>query len=1059
MARLRPPAPGGTAAPVLDSSQQAVVDHGRHAGAGPLLVLAGPGTGKTTTLVELVADRVRDGLAAQDILVLTFGRKASRDIGSRIARRIPAAGVVDVLTFHAYCYALVRSASAPEDFADPIRLLTAPEQEWRLAEVLLGATEMQRVQWPEELAEALRTRGVARELADFLSAARSHGLDPDTLRLLAERRGEPVWRSVADLWVEYDAVLSLAREADYAGLVDDALGVLDRAERAGTLAARQPRLLVVDEYQDTDPAQTELLSRLVGPHTELVAVGDPDQSIYAFRGADVRGVFDFADRFGTSARPAATLALRRTRRFGPALLAASRDVIASLGLAGSLSAEQFTAFRHPEASPELDGRIDVRTFSDARAEADQVAATLRSAHVEQGLDYDRMAVLVRGRAALAGLERALRAAGVPVEIAGDEIPLAEQPAVRALLLAARCALAVSQGRALLPEEAEALLLGPLGRLDPGELRTLARTLRRHEAEQTGQLRASAELLGEYLVDPVAMAELAPPTAARLAVVLRAAAERVGRDEPAEQVLWALWDGTSWPRRLSEAAGHGDDAAHRDLDALVALFDDAARSEERGSRATLLAYLDALQAQQIPGDSLAERGTRGSAVRLMTAHRSKGLEWDLVVVAGVQDGVWPATRASHSLLRAERLDPRGDGRAPSFGALLAEERRLFYVAVTRARRHLVVTAVQSMASDGDQPSRFHEQLRPFATDAVPDEAPVVEGRPARPVSLRGVVTELRRLAESGATEAVRATAAARLADVVDLVPAAHPSRWWGVADVTRSEVPVRPVDAPLELSGTAVDGITGCALRWFLSREAKGERGTSGAQGFGLAVHVLAAELIDDPAVDTETLVSHLDAVWHRLDFDTDWIAASERAEATDAVRRLVRWHRDRGDRVTLGAECEFTVEVPVGDDLVRLRGSMDRVEVDAEGRLHVVDFKTGAGKPTGAELATHAQLGVYQLAVAHGGFPESDRSGGAELVHLRQELAREPGQPVVQRQPPPEPDRPFFAVDLLRRSRDTVREERFHATTNARCATCAFRRCCPAVEGQATVGPEAGEGA
>ena len=1057
-ARLRPPAHGGPVAADLDTSQRAVLEHGRQLGAGPLLVLAGPGTGKTTTLVELVAERVAAGLAPEDVLVLTFGRKASRDIRSRIARRTPAGGVVDVMTFHAYCYGLVRSASSPEDFADPIRLLTAPEQEWRLAEVLLGATEMHRVQWPEELAAALRTRGVARELADFLSTARSHGLDPHTLRILAERRGEDVWRSVADLWVEYDQVLSLAREADYAGLVDDALGVLDDAEDDGSLAHRQPRLLVVDEYQDTDPAQVALLRQLVGPHTELVAVGDPDQSIYAFRGADVRGIWGFADTFGTAARPARTLALRQTRRFGPALLEASRAVIAPLGLTGSLSAEEFAAFRAPQPSPDLDGRIEVRTFSDVRAEADQIAATLRSAHVEDGLDYDQMAVLVRGRAALAPLERALRSSGVPVEIAGDEIPLAEQPAVRALLLAARCSQAIADGRDLLPEEAEALLLGPLGRIDPGGLRSLARALRRHEAEETGVLRSSTELVAEYLVDPVALEAMAPPSAVRLAQVLRRAAGLIARDEPAEQVLWTLWDGTAWPRRLSDAAGSGDDAAHRDLDAMVALFDDAARSEERGSRATLRAYLDALQAQQIPADTLAERGTRGSAVRLMTAHRSKGLEWDLVVVAGVQDGVWPATRASHSLLRSERLDPRGDGRAPSFGAVLAEERRLFYVAITRARTRLVVTAVQSMASDGDQPSRFHEQIRPFASDGTGAAAePVIEGRPARPVSLRGVVTELRRMAENGASAAVRAGAAAQLAQVVDLVPAASPDRWWGTADLTRSEVPVRAVDQPLDLSGTAIDGITTCALRWFMSREAKGERGTSGAQGFGLAVHVLAAELADDPTLDADTLVAHLDSVWHRLDFDTAWIAASERAEATDAVKRLVRWHRDRGDRTTLGAEMEFVVEVPVGDDVVRLRGSMDRVEVDAEGRLHIVDFKTGASKPSAADLAQHPQLGVYQIAVGHAGFEAGDRSGGAELVHLRQELSAAPGHPTVQRQAPPDPEVPFFAYDLLRQSRDVVRHETFDATVNSYCARCAFRRCCPAVEGQPTVGPEAGE--
>jgi superfamily I DNA/RNA helicase/RecB family exonuclease len=956
------------------------------------------------------------------------------------------------MTFHSYCYALVRASSSPEDFADPVRLLSAPEQEWRIAEVLLGATEMRRVAWPVELQPALRTRGFTREIADFIGRARSFGLDPTGLHELADVRSEPAWHSVADLWSEYDQVLSLARETDYSGLIDDALALEN---------VPQPRLVVVDEYQDTDPAQVALLRRLVGPSTDLVAVGDPDQSIYAFRGADVHGVWDFADHFGTAARPASTLALRQTRRFGPRLLDASRAVIDRLGLSGSLSAEQFAAFRRPRPADDDAGEIDVLTFTDPGAEAEHIATLLRRAALEEGVPYDQMAVLVRtGRDSLAPYERALRSAGLPVEVAGDEIPLAEQPAVRSLLLAARAALGLAAGRPLVPEEAEALLTGPLGHLDPAGLRVLARALRRHDAEVGGILRDSREVVAEALAEPTTFALLSSSgrvgalatTAGRLADTLARAARRVSERAPAEQVLWALWDGSSWPRRLSTAAETGaDESAHRDLDALVALFDDAARSQERGARVELAAYLDALQGQQIPGDTLADRGTRPRAVRVMTAHRSKGLEWDLVVVAGVQDGRWPITRATGSLLRTERLDPRGDGRPPSFGSLLAEERRLFYVAITRARRRLVVTAVESLASDGEQPSRLHEELVPFHT-GEPVIAP--QRRPRRSATLRGAVTQLRWLAERGSTDAVRAAAASRLAAMRDLVAAADPDTWWGLREHTQADNPVRVTDEPLALSGSAVSELTTCALRWFLSREARGTEPTTTAQGFGLAVHVLAAELVEQLSVDidTDALVAHLDSVWHRLDFDTPWIAARERNEAALAVRRLVRWHLDRGDRTTLGAEVEFTVDVPVGDDTVVLRGSMDRVEVDAEGRVHVVDFKTGKSKPTAADLEAHAQLGVYQVAVLHGAVPGRTDSGGAELIHLRQEFAKEPGLPVVQRQPPPVSGQPFFADELLQESRDSVRLERFEATVNEHCPRCAFRRLCPAQDGGPTVG-------
>lgn len=1052
---LRRPAATGTSggpgeAPTLDASQRAVVEHHTSA-AGPLLVLAGPGTGKTTTLAELVVDRVtRQGIDPSDALVLTFSRKAAQELRSRIARRLPGHAVVPVMTFHSYCYALVRSRSSEESFVDPLRLLSAPEQEFRVAEVLAYATEKRTILWPDDLAAAVRTRGFAQQVVDFLARARAYGLDPDSLRNLALDRREPAWGSVADLWQRYNEGLALAGEVDYAGLVDEAQVVLDRADDDGLLARHQPALLVVDEYQDTDPAQVALLQRLVGPSTDFVAVGDPDQSIYAFRGADVRGMWEFGDRFGSSRAPATVLPLRHTRRFGPTLLAASRAVIGRLGVSGSMSAEQFDAFRQPEPVAGLPGRLDVRTYTDTRAEAEQIARTLRRAHLRDGIPYREMAVLVRaGNEAIAPYERALRAAGLPVEIAGDEIPLSGQPAVRALLLAARAALGLSAGRDLLAEEAEALLAGPLANLDASRLRRLARELRRLDAERQGSLRDSAEVLADALTHPTEFVlavdagplRTAADRAERLAKALHRAADQIRDQAPAEQVLWTLWNGTGWPLRLQRAADAHDPAADRDLDALLALFADAARAEERGGQTRLRGYLDSLESQQIPADALSEGRTRGQAVRLMTAHRSKGLEWDVVVLAGVQDGRWPMVRPASSLLRVERLDPAGDGTPPSFGALLAEERRLFYVAMTRARRRLIVTAVESSATDGEQPSRFFDELRPLA-DVVPGPA---RKSPGRPASLRGVVTHLRWLAEHGPTDDVRAGAASRLAGLVDLVPAAHPDAWWGLPELTESSVPVRSVDEPLALSASAVENVSECALKWFLSREAGGIEPTSSAQGFGLAVHVLAAEIVEQTAVDPSALVAHLDAVWHRLDFDTAWIANRERDAATAAVRRLVRWHLDRPNgRQPVGAEIEFSVELPVGDDVIRLRGFMDRVEVDGDGRIHVVDLKTSTTKPSAAEIAAHVQLGVYQVAIGHGALAAGTVSGGAELVQLRHEAAAAPGIPIVQQQPAPDPSEPFFVYDLLRQTRDTIRSEQFAATPNARCDRCTFRKQCPA---------------
>src|SRR5688572_6265874 len=430
--------------PMLDASQRAVVDHP----GGPLLVLAGPGTGKTTTLVECVVDRIEHrGVPPDSILVLTFSRKAAADLRARIAARLGRTTVTPMaMTFHAFCYALVRRFGDAADgesngLGAPLRLLTGPEQEFRLRETLHGSLEIQRPQWPESLARAFPTRAFASEVRAVLAKARQLGMDPDDVIAAGEATGRAEWVSLGAFFDEYLDVLDAEGVLDYAELVHRCRILLTRPEIVAVLR-REIGSVFVDEYQDTDPSQVRLLQVVAGDGRDVIVVGDPDQSIYAFRGAEARAILDFPERFRTrEGAPAPVLALNRTRRFGTVLLAASRSVASRLGMPRSLPAEVFQAFRYPMADPELPkGKVEIFTFGSAGAEAEHIAEILRSAHLRDNLAWTDMAVLVRaGRAMIPGLTRALVAAGVPVEVAGDEIPLAADPAVRPLLLALQVA--------------------------------------------------------------------------------------------------------------------------------------------------------------------------------------------------------------------------------------------------------------------------------------------------------------------------------------------------------------------------------------------------------------------------------------------------------------------------------------------------------------------------------------------------------------------------------------------------------------------------------------------
>ncbi|WSQ11690.1 ATP-dependent helicase [Streptomyces sp. NBC_01231] len=1070
--------------PRLDAAQRSVVDHRT----GPLLVLAGPGTGKTTTLVESVAARIARGGDPARVLVLTFSRKAAVELRDRMALRIGAARAPQATTFHSFCYALVRAHQDTDLFVEPLRLLSGPEQDVAVRELLAGQPDLERlglahVRWPDELRACLTTRGFADEVRAVLARSRELGLDAGALDAFARRIGRPDWRAAAAFLAEYLDVLDLQGVLDYAELVHRAVLLARRPEVAVRLAARYDAVFV-DEYQDTDPAQVRLLHALAGGGRTLVAFGDPDQSIYAFRGADVNGILEFPRDFPRAdGRPAPVEVLRTSRRSGASLLTATRLLTQRMPLT-RLPADKVRAHRELTAVRE-GGSVEVHTYPTPGTELDNVADILRRAHLEDGVPWSEMAVLVRaGARTLPTVRRALTSAGVPLDIDGDDVPLRHEPAVAPLLTALR-AVATAEAAETpdtvessgLPRSAElgadacwlgtetalTLLTSPLASMDAADLRRLGRALRDEERAAGNALPPpSDELLARALAEPERLAVHDPAYARgaqRLGALLRKARERLAGGGTAEEALWDLWEGTPWPTRLERAARRGGAAgrnADRDLDAVCALFATAARAEERTGGRGALNFLEEIDAEDIAADTLTRRAVRPDAVRLMTAHRSKGLEWRLVVVAGVQEGLWPDLRRRGSLLEADRIGRDGLAEPLTPGALLAEERRLFYVAATRARERLVVTAVKAPADDGDQPSRFLTELGVEPRD--------VTGRPRRPLSVAALVAELRATTvDPRVSDTLREAAARRLArlaalsdeDGRPLVPSAHPYRWWGMFEPTENKVPLRNRDQPVVLSGSALDQLANtCALQWFLGREVKADAPATAAQGFGNVVHVLADEVASGrtPA-DLTVLMERLDSVWNALAFDAPWKSAQEKDNARVALERFLQWHvMDRTGRTPVASEHDFDVTLEAGDYEVRIRGQLDRVEADGDGRAYVVDFKTGKHTPSAKEVERHPQLAVYQLAVREGAVDEAfgglrPEPGGAELVQLRQAAAKRDGGetlPKVQAQEPLEGAAGEWVGDLLATAAGKVLDEQFTPSAGQHCTHCAFRASCSA---------------
>jgi RecB family exonuclease len=509
-------------------------------------------------------------------------------------------------------------------------------------------------------------------------------------------------------------------------------------------------------------------------------------------------------------------------------------------------------------------------------------------------------------------------------------------------------------------------------------------------------------------------------------------------------LWAVWRESGLAAQWEERAEY-DSAADHDLDAVLALFEAAARFTDALPPGSARLFLDSLTGQEIAGDTLAEHAVREDSVRVLTAHRAKGLEWDVVVVAGVQEEVWPDLRLRGSLLGADELTEATGGsmaNTPAAGAprdvaaaalaarLLAEERRLFYVAATRARKLLVVTA--SGGDEQDQrPSRFLAEL---AGDEIEIER---ASAASRWLSLPALVADLRRTAaDPGKPGGLRRAAARQLARLADAgVRGADPADWYALTRLSDA-APIVGDGERVLLSPSHLETFTRCGLRWLLE-SAVGAGHPDVLRHLGTVIHA-AAQLIAEGATEHQ-VATRIDDIWHHLDFGSVWYGTRQRELAEKMVRKFLDWHT-ANPRELLATEQALKVRV----GRVEITGRVDRLERDGQDRGVIVDLKTGASAPHDDDLDRHPQLGVYQLAVLLGAFERLGviEPGGAELVQVGKAGLTAKAKVQRQRALPDDPD-PNWALKLVDAVAEGMAGPVYRARVNPGCRTCPVASCCP----------------
>ena len=997
----------------LDAMQLAVVELPDDADA---VVLGAAGSGKTTMVVELVADRVLGrSWDPGAVLVLAADRRAAARLRDRLAARlgVPTPGSM-VRTIQSLANAIVLDHAKATGMPLPL-YLTGADHDRIVRELLEAPVEdgpsasSVPVVWPETIPRATRSLPAFRsELRGLLAEATVRGLGAEELEAFGQRHGRPAWAAAG----RFMRQLGDRIQHDHPEFTPlDSAFVLRRASELieeGQRGLAGLRLVIVDDAHELGYGGLALLRAIAaqvpfGSRTvRVIAVGDPDLATGGFRGARP-GAFT-GDGLWAGLGAPRRLALVSDHRHGPVIAGALSRVVARIGRVGEA----------PHRGPAVDAGVqdEVRAVHVAN-EADQaayLARALRERHVHAAVPWSQLAVIVRTDSAATRLARELRALQVPAASAGVAPVGPEDYAVRGLTLPIEIALGVTPLDHL---AAEALLTGSVGRLDAVALRRL-RTGLRLEALKSELDVSSRELLvaamrtpGAFSVVDSATARRARAVAELLEQVVAAARARAS----IEELLWLVWSGSGlieeWGR-AAFGAGIEADEANRHLDVVVELFSSAKRYVERHPEGSAESFLRSWLAATVRQDSLARRAATTS-VFVGTPAQAVGLEFDTVLIAELRDGVWPDLRVRGSLLGVQAFVEVWDGIDPASidrrRDVLHDELRLFAVAVSRARSSVVGVGI---SGDEGASSPFLRLLSPDSTVADASAEAVT------PLTLRGLTARLRRelTAQRGTAltpaldageparpwERAAAQALALLADAG--IPGADPSSWYGLAPVT-TDAPLVPDDDPVPVSPSTIDKFGTCELHWAI--EHLGGSASSIGASVGTIVHAVAEGIAD------ETVEDVLPGVLERLgalDYEADWVRDADARRAQLLIEHLVAYQRDlaRHGGVTVGRELRFEL----GYGRAAVRGRIDRIErVDGDVAI-VVDFKTGAeaNHQSDASVAEHAQLATYQLALLDGGLRDADgeavdlalRSGGAKLVILSKTTAKT--DYVAPRQPP-----------------------------------------------------------
>lgn len=972
------------------------------------------GAGVTSLIRDAARARLRAGLDPDRLLIITHSKRSALAFEEALWEDLVASAeeaeedtpyVAEskrAQSIHSLAFSIVHYAAMLNNEPMP-RLMTGAEQDAVIRELLKGNQEAGGDYWPQERVEALDYVGFARGLRDFLLRAGERGKNAADLQRLGEAENKPLWVAAGKFLDEYTAVMNLQQmhHLNASELLITAVRALENNPDLLEKMQEKYDFLAVDNAQHLDPLSQRLVEML-GERTPIFVVGgNTNGLVYSFRGAN------------------ADLVEKTT----------SKTVI---------------ALQHSFRQPKNKRIIYTHTAADNFS---VVARELREAHLLRGVAWEDMVVITRSLSQIPALQRALATADVPVHIDSTDVVLVEQPIVQAMLQAVD--IVMGNGT---EEDILELATGPIGGADPITLRRIQREI----GELGSVVRGTTSI-----PEDARLGEQAESVLDHLQGVIQAGTDAVERGESLELVLWAVWDATGLSTSKMYTALRGGPVAaqaNRDLNSMMELFDVAGDFVERVKQPSLEGFIEHLTTQDLPTSVRERQVVAPKAVALLTAHGAIDDEWNTVILAGADDDSWPSLGLTGTIFDQEELvDLLDENVDPEtyidrLRERLHEEERLFSLVTSRATDTLIVTAVNPAEEDSPlpQPSRFVTKLekdKSFTVTTVEetDDLAVMSSRP--------FIAELRRAVVSPETSDEEKEQAARI--LAGLATAgfseANPTNWWGLAAPTDRQ-PLRAPGEPATLSPSQVDSGLQCPLKMVLNSVTPTE--SSPALREGNLLHALAeasVHLADDDE-SWEAAKQLVKNAYLSSRTVPPWKEQADEDEFVEVMENTVKKMSDlAGELVGVEIPMRVTVGQMPDQTPIEIKGRLDRVHRDSEGRMKVYDLKTGKSAPTYQEAESHPQMAVYQLGINHAALQEKPlqfvtddgsggglHSGGAELVYPRS--TKKLGQK------PLSEENATTLLEYLRQLVEKTSGATVPALPNKHCGSCAYRIICPITE-------------